>query len=896
MTLPHHLWRALIVNYQNTVNKIRGKGILRPSALHNALFLLFLGGVLAYGAAFAWYLLAHFDLVHLLRDVNSDDSFYYFQIARNLAEGQFSTFDGGITRTNGYHPLWLLLITPFHWVFDKEAALFGIKAFEILLVAGGVALIAGAARLARLPWILLCAALPMLYRYPHAMFAGLEAAAGLFMLGLFFLAMLLYARDSARGKWRLAAVAFALPWVRLEYVAISLAATGALCLIEWSGRLRSVRAFNAVTPWLGACLGILVYFAYNGLVFGGIVPVSGVTKRAWSQARWESEGGYSFMQQFQDTLQIPVFDHELLVVLEVCVYLLLVWWSLRHSRDRQDGWLLAFLVGVCSLGAGHLAKFAQTVLTVHPYWGSEPGYFVPAYLLMALIVPVRCVVAMHFTRRWMGPRWPRAAHMLSVGLVIASAAFLLGRAEFTGPFRYVDERRELSYREWRLSALLNTLVTNRVLPEDSIIGAWDAGVIGYFSRFPVVNLDGLVNSYAYLRASRDEAALRSFYREFGITHFVSANPQHASQSGASMLFAGPTVRIQDKRQFRLWSAERAESLSAEMDHAISFWESLEPHFDSWADGVGLVVAGRLAQAFTQDCTSEALAAWSWAAPGGKTVVQAWTVPQNQAGWCVDALVLPHDARPPVHVKKVMADEWLASRIGDRPPHIQSRWQVYLTDDRLVYVRKPCGQDDMDARFSLHLTPIHTEDLPRERRQHGFDNLDFDFDARGVQADGTCIAEVVLPAYDLLLLRTGQYVPVEDGFHHVWEGDITFADEWLASRIGDRPPHIQSRWNVYLTDDRLIYVREPCGQDDMDAHFFLHLTPVRPWALPRERRQHGFDNLDFDFAAHGVQVNGICIVDVVLPAYDTLGLRTGQYVPVEDGFHHVWEGEITLGAQ
>ena len=29
---------------------------------------------------------------------------------------------------------------------------------------------------------------------------------------------------------------------------------------------------------------------------------------------------------------------------------------------------------------------------------------------------------------------------------------------------------------------------NRVLPEGSVIGSRDAGVIGYFSRFPVVNL------------------------------------------------------------------------------------------------------------------------------------------------------------------------------------------------------------------------------------------------------------------------------------------------------------------------------------------------------------------------------------------------------------------------
>ena len=120
------------------------------SRLHNALFVLFLGGILAYGAGFAWYMLARLDLINLIRDVNTDDAFYYFQIARNLAEGKFSTFDGGITRTNGYHPLWLFLITPFYWIFDKETALFAIKAFEIMLVAGGVAL-AAAARLVRMP-------------------------------------------------------------------------------------------------------------------------------------------------------------------------------------------------------------------------------------------------------------------------------------------------------------------------------------------------------------------------------------------------------------------------------------------------------------------------------------------------------------------------------------------------------------------------------------------------------------------------------------------------------------------------------------------------------------------------------------------------------------------------
>jgi hypothetical protein len=41
-----------------------------------------------------------------------DDSFYYFQIASNFISGKGSSLDG-IRTTNGYHPLWMIMISPF---------------------------------------------------------------------------------------------------------------------------------------------------------------------------------------------------------------------------------------------------------------------------------------------------------------------------------------------------------------------------------------------------------------------------------------------------------------------------------------------------------------------------------------------------------------------------------------------------------------------------------------------------------------------------------------------------------------------------------------------------------------------------------------------------------------
>ena len=131
----------------------------------------------------------------------------------------------------------MLLITPFYWIFVPETALFGIKVFEILLVTGAVVLVVLAARVARLPWMLLFAVLPGLLSRPY-LIVGMEAAAALFLLGLLFLGLSLFARNPTRWKWPLGVTAFLLPWVRLEYVAISLMATGALGLVEWIQRER----------------------------------------------------------------------------------------------------------------------------------------------------------------------------------------------------------------------------------------------------------------------------------------------------------------------------------------------------------------------------------------------------------------------------------------------------------------------------------------------------------------------------------------------------------------------------------------------------------------------------------------------------------------------------------
>ena len=113
----------------------------------------------------------------------------------------------------------------------------------------------------------------------------------------------------------------------------------------------------------------------------------------------------------------------------------------------------------------------------------------------------------------------------------------------------------------------------------------------------------------------------------------------------------------------------------------------------------------------------------------------------------------------------------------RKPSIRSTFDVHLTEDMLIYVKEPCGAEDVQESFFLHVAPVDVNDLPEHRKQQGFDNLDFRFNDRGgrwFRSAEQCIALRELPDYDFTVIRTGQFlVDGANSTTHIWEGEIRF---------------------------------------------------------------------------------------------------------------------------
>ena len=127
---------------------------------------------------------------------------------------------------------------------------------------------------------------------------------------------------------------------------------------------------------------------------------------------------------------------------------------------------------------------------------------------------------------------------------------------------------------------------------------------------------------------------------------------------------------------------------------------------------------------------------------------------------------------------------------------------------------------------------------------------------------------------------------------------TEADERFEKVLAGARRLMSTRFDVWLDGRRLLYVKDRCAF--VENVFFLHVVPVDPDDLPEERKNYGYDNLDFPVfggdrmrnpPVRRLRMARQCVVARQLPDYAIAAIRTGQTAPMPNGgFKVLWSGE------
>jgi len=204
-------------------------------------------------------------------------------------------------------------------------------------------------------------------------------------------------------------------------------------------------------------------------------------------------------------------------------------------------------------------------LVYHGWYSFTSWYYTAQPLIAALITGA--------TAEWLwsastpaGAQGRRLRLLARVLVLAACCAVAVATVSSARKLRQIQAR----FWSWPLYRAATWARDN--LPAHARVGAWNAGIIGYFSERQVVSLDGLVNTRRYFESEQYD--LCAYWDKTGITHLVdSFDPGSAKAEAVTLPVPDFYARCMNRLEV-LWS-ERLDG------HP---WEARAYRFDRVAGG------------------------------------------------------------------------------------------------------------------------------------------------------------------------------------------------------------------------------------------------------------------------------------------------------------------------
>lgn len=426
--------------------------------------------------------LAFRSLPFIISNIVPDDGFYYFQIARNIVHGLGSTFDG-VNLTNGYHPLWMLVLLPIFAIFSQGGTM-DVAPIHVALALS--ALISGITGLVLLALIrrytedyrIQTLALAFWFFNPFVVYeslSGLETSLSLCLISLFLFAAVRYSEK--QGMRQLVITGIIGGFMMLARLDNLMYFVAFLCWLPYTfGMRKGVR--SAFFAGIAASCIVVPWIVWNYATFGMLLTSASVTATVVNHHLVAQDNGTGFFQIAKATIYTINLELRNIVsetgapsLVLMLFGAVLAWCFFNRDRVRE---LMRDIPVEWMVFAGFMMVFISNAAI---RWTARSWYFMAANLFVSLLLA-------WYTAELDKKRRVPSRHLIGVAACMIAIFFINWHAELRG--RESAQLDMYAATEWM----------NENLPAGATIGIFNSGVQAYFSNHRVVNIDGLVNNAA----------------------------------------------------------------------------------------------------------------------------------------------------------------------------------------------------------------------------------------------------------------------------------------------------------------------------------------------------------------------------------------------------------------
>ncbi|HEY9127867.1 MAG TPA: hypothetical protein VIM62_12105 [Acidobacteriaceae bacterium] len=413
-----------------------------------------------------------------------DDFFYYLKVAQNLAHGAGSTFNG-IVPTNGYHPLWLVVLTVFSFLTtNPHHVMVFLSACIFIATLATYFLSRAIIRRSGINDVLATALAIYVALYSLHIFAG---GMEIILTVPLLLALLVLLEDVpfwSRGLFPAASVgllASAMILSRLDSIILAALLGAALVLHPVTRRALTPRVLAGIGLGL---LPVALYFLSNQVIFHTWLPVSGMAKQLKFDHSFSSPAISSLLGKTPLQLVSALIGPLALLVLP------LLWKRLDAVQQATYPVVILF------------PFLYVAILSTRSDWKIWDWYFYSFRVSLCVTLTILCMLPpVRFTA------WLRAG-----GAVLAIAMIVLTFRTRTS----TGDRRAIYETAKDIQQFATT--------HPGIYAMGDrSGMVAYLTTVPIVQTEGLVMDRDFLHEIQQQTPLRSVLAKYNVRYFIATD-------------------------------------------------------------------------------------------------------------------------------------------------------------------------------------------------------------------------------------------------------------------------------------------------------------------------------------------------------------------------------------